>query len=237
MAYYESKNMKSNIVKFLLITVCISGIVAENCEDVTASSDARSFVVKRGISGCQYRVKPASGKSVKVFVNSTSGTDCVYVASGDKSEALCPTGATTTFTSIVAVDKSAESGGITTSTSTAEPTAASTDATSQSTNGKDEGDKTPSKGEEKVTEQGGTEENQKKDSEEAMENEPEADSHLIRQARDTTGSGGSVDVTGYYMLGKCSTAKRLGSNQIMQNLLNFLDKITWLLTSNVYGFH
>ncbi|VDP78461.1 unnamed protein product [Echinostoma caproni] len=194
--------MKSNIVKFLLITVCISGIVAENCEELTASSDANSFVVKGGISGCQYRVKPTSGKSVKVFVNSTSGTNCVKVASEDKSETLCPTGKTTTFSSSSTVDVSAESGAITTSASTDEPTAASTEATSQTTNGNEEV-KTPSEEEEKVTQQGGTEEDQKKDSEEALEKEPEADSHLIRQARDTPGSGGSMDVTVYYMLGKC----------------------------------
>ncbi|VDP65478.1 unnamed protein product [Echinostoma caproni] len=132
--------MNYNIVNFLLITFYVRDIVAENCEVLTATDEAQSFVIKNNITDCQYRVQSNSGKPLKVFVNATSGTDCVKVTSGDKSETLCSTGTTTEFKSSSAIDVSADSVTTTTTTATATitttPTTAPTPPSSEETKDK-----------------------------------------------------------------------------------------------------
>ncbi|VDP65476.1 unnamed protein product [Echinostoma caproni] len=210
--------MNNNIVIFLLINYYVSGIVAENCEVLTATDEAQSFVIKNNITDCQYRVQSNSGKPLKVFVNATSGTDCVKVTSGDKSETLCSTGTTTEFKSSSAVDVSADS--VLTTTTTAPttvttPKPAPTPTNPEGTDDKNkEGQKsgTPedpsgkSKGE---SQPAGKKEVKMSAEEEASEGKlqnqagPAAVKQLIRQTRETLKNAGSNDVTVYYMLGEC----------------------------------
>ncbi|VDP65480.1 unnamed protein product [Echinostoma caproni] len=128
--------MMSNILKFLFISVCVSVIVAaaqdsQNCEEVIASTEVKSFVIKGAVSGCQYRVQTDSGKLVKVFVNETSGVKCVKVTSGTESDTLCSTGATKQFTSSAPVEVSADSSTTSSETTTVEAPTVSPEATKQ----------------------------------------------------------------------------------------------------------
>ncbi|VDP70859.1 unnamed protein product [Echinostoma caproni] len=119
--------MKSNVMKILFITFCVSGVLAveaQSCKDVVATSEAKSVVVQSNVTGCQYRVTSDSGKTVKVYVNSTSGTKCVTVASGGVSETLCPQGTNNQFTSQEPIEVSAESGTTTTAAATTEASTA-----------------------------------------------------------------------------------------------------------------
>ncbi|VDP90347.1 unnamed protein product [Echinostoma caproni] len=215
--------MKSNIIKLLLIAICISDNVAANCEEVTASGETKSFVVKGSGTGCQYRVKSDSGKAVKVYVNETSGTNCVKATSGDRSETLCPKGATTVFTSTSAIDVSADS--VTTTTAAATTTVTPTTTPnpiqppSENGEGKKGSQKDPGADEKTSKEKGAEPQGDKKNGKEksAEENgtsveklpqEPPiaAASRLMRQARDISTSAASNDVTVYYVLGTSSSA-------------------------------
>ncbi|VDP83929.1 unnamed protein product [Echinostoma caproni] len=121
--------MKSNIVKLLLVTFCVSGVVdveAQSCEPVVASNEVQSVVVKGGVSGCQYRVSSDTGKAVKVYVNATSGTKCVIVTSGGTSDKLCPSSAYNQLISQESIELSAESGTTTTQAAVTEPSTAET---------------------------------------------------------------------------------------------------------------
>ncbi|VDP90842.1 unnamed protein product [Echinostoma caproni] len=206
--------MKSIIIKLLLITFCISDIVAEKCEEVTASADAKSFVVKRSGTGCQYRVKSDSGKAVKVYVNETSGTNCVKATSGDKFETLCPKGTMTAFTSTSAIDVSADSVATSTSAATTTVTPTTTEAPKpppSSGGGETEethkGQAPSEKGKE------GSQDPERKENAESenhnaasVEMSPMAAAavpafkSLIRQAREMPSSAGYNDVIVYYML-------------------------------------
>ncbi|VDP70860.1 unnamed protein product [Echinostoma caproni] len=75
----------------------------------------------KAVTGCQYRVTSDSGKSVKVYVTSASGTKCVTVTNGSTSETLCPSGTSNQFTSKEPIEISAEAEA-TTGASTAETT-------------------------------------------------------------------------------------------------------------------
>ncbi|VDP83425.1 unnamed protein product [Echinostoma caproni] len=139
--------MKSNIVRILLITVCVNGIVgkspvvgenyftlptkdAQSCKEVVASNEVQKVTVLGSGTGCQYRVISDSGQAVKVYVNTTSGTKCVKVSSEGKYETLCPSGATNQFSSSSPIEVSADSD---TTTSEAPTTAAPDAATEPNT--------------------------------------------------------------------------------------------------------
>ncbi|VDP88347.1 unnamed protein product [Echinostoma caproni] len=201
--------MNPDIIKLLLITFCISGIGAENCEEVTASVDAKSFVVKSNVTGCQYRVKSDSGKAVKVYVNDTSGTNCVKVTIGGQTDTLCPKSSTTAFSSTSAIDVSADSVTTTTATTTVTPTTTKASSPPASASeGENKGNsKDTSKGNGAVSQEGDNDgkEKSKKEKKAIMEMSkmgvPVAGANrLMRQARDASTTAGSDDVTVYYVL-------------------------------------
>ncbi|VDP78541.1 unnamed protein product [Echinostoma caproni] len=209
--------MKSKILELLLITIFVSVVVAENCEEVTASTETKSFVVKSGGKECQYRVKPNSGKPVKVFVNSTSGTNCVNVVIGDKSESLCPTGPTTEVLSSTAIDVSAET--VTNTTAAASTTVAPVTTPSPSPTppgNKNESEEAESgrnpKGKVPTSPAGESVQNHDNENEhkvadktaavQLLENRAAPSVKLVRQTRDASTSAGPNDVTVYYMLGE-----------------------------------
>ncbi|VDP86850.1 unnamed protein product [Echinostoma caproni] len=216
MVYHKLEKMNFNIVIFLLINYYVSGIVAENCEVVTATAEAKSFVIKNNITGCQYRVTSDSSKPLKVFVNATSGTDCVKVTSGDKSEMLCSTGAMTEFKSSSSIDVSADS--VTTTTTTPPTTVTTTPTTAPPLpNPGEMGEKKDKEGTKSGTAGGPSKEESQRGGEREEETDegkaesedlqsqagPAAVKQLIRQTRDTSRNAGSNEVTVYYMLGEC----------------------------------
>ncbi|VDP88160.1 unnamed protein product [Echinostoma caproni] len=207
--------MKSNIATFLLIIICVSSVVADNCEEVTASAEANSVIVRSGSKGCQYRVKPDSGKPVKVFVNSTSGRNCLNVASGGKSETICPTGPTTEFTSNSAIDISAETVTSTTADATTIIASTATPSPSPTSPGnKNESEEAepgskpgvnvqPSPAGEGVQQHEEEKENKVEDKKAAvkpLEIHAAPSVKLVRKTRDASTSARPNDVTVYYML-------------------------------------
>ncbi|VDP80661.1 unnamed protein product [Echinostoma caproni] len=229
--------MKSKIVKFLVITFCVSVVVdteAESCEPVIASNDVKSVVVRGSVSGCQYRVSSDSGKAVKVYVNATSGTKCVNVASGGTSEKLCPLSTNNQLISQDAIEVSADLEATTAQTAATEPSTAQT-TTSKQESGKDPKPPNESKGEKEKTGKGdsqppdgegeGSQEKQPPEGsneemvKESLKSPKEPEQHpknpdeivaapnkLIRSVRDSS----NTDVTVYYVLGEyCKPAKLL----------------------------
>ncbi|VDP88773.1 unnamed protein product [Echinostoma caproni] len=206
-------SMKSNVVKLLLVTFCVSGVVdveAQSCEPVVASNEVQSVVVKGGVSGCQYRVSSDTGKAVKVYVNATSGTKCVIVTSGGTSDKLCPSSAHNQLISQESIEVSVESGATTAQTAATEPTTVET-----TTPKKEDKPETEEKPNLDTNGKGDTQQAQKKKAEDPNE-APEAPessqkqapdpkvpqqnvpgaSPLLRSARDTS----SNDVTINYVL-------------------------------------
>ncbi|VDP78542.1 unnamed protein product [Echinostoma caproni] len=147
---YNPQNMNFNIVKIVFITFCVSGVLAaeaQSCKEVVATIEAKSIVVQSNVTGCQYRITSDSGKAVKVYVNSTSGTKCVTINSGGTSETLCPSGPKYLFTSKEPIEVSAESGATTTDASATEANTAQTSTPATET-GKDSVKPKPAESEE-----------------------------------------------------------------------------------------
>ncbi|VDP76350.1 unnamed protein product [Echinostoma caproni] len=136
----NSEKMNSTIVKKLLITGCISVIVAQDkqsCKEVVPSNEVQKVTVLGSGTGCQYRVISDSGKAVKVYVNATSGTKCVKVSSDAKSETLCPLGVTNQFISSSPIEVSADDNTTSSETTTIKPTGVPSEPTTQPTNSSD----------------------------------------------------------------------------------------------------
>ncbi|VDP96292.1 unnamed protein product [Echinostoma caproni] len=241
--------MKSNVMKILFITFCVSGVLAveaQSCKDVVATSEAQGVVVQSNVTGCQYRVTSDSGKAMKVYVNSTSGTKCVTVASGGVSETLCPQGTKNQFTSQEPIEVSAELGttttaATTTEASTAEITTVATkpggDSTKpnpdESEEGKhDDGKQPPADAgndnhqpekQEHPNNSNGVAENQLPAAPKqaspgkiVQEGGEPGSSQLLRRARDTSGT----DVTVYYILGEsCEVAMYKTQSKLLTNNL------------------
>ncbi|VDP85372.1 unnamed protein product [Echinostoma caproni] len=201
------EKMKSNIVKILLITVCVSVVVAQNkqsCKEVVASDEVQQVTVLVSGTGCQYLVKSDSGKAVKVYVNATSGTKCVKVSSDGKSDTLCPSGATNQISSSSPIEVSADSD-TTSPEETTTPTEAATESTTTPTGPTDPKSPGESGKEDPLQDpQGPASGKEGQNSGSGTEKIEEAAPlpGLLRKARANSETNASNDVIVYYVLGE-----------------------------------
>ncbi|VDP82221.1 unnamed protein product [Echinostoma caproni] len=183
------------------------------------------FTVLGNGTGCQYRVKPDSGKAVKVYVNTTSGSKCVKVSSDGKSETLCPSGAANQFISSSPIDVSADSDTTSPDASTeptgtvTDPSTTPTDAAPNKPSSDAEGKKPPAKPTAPETEASGqksqpSQTGAQKDEQVEHSNQDEQSNDvkdalspvILRKVRDNSGTAGSNDVIVFYLLDGVSTS-------------------------------
>ncbi|VDP80223.1 unnamed protein product [Echinostoma caproni] len=201
---------EENVAKDIKVKAAFRlGQDTEICKDVVASNEVESIVVSSNSTGCQYRVITDSGKEVKVYVNTTSGTKCVKVTSNGKSETLCPSGPTNQLTSSSPIEVSADSDTTSPNAPTTTPTEAATEPTKATP---DSTDPEPSEGQKKplpetappASGQQGEESGSRADKEDQMENEHQDEQPnvgpaalipaLLRKARANSDTDGSNDV-------------------------------------------
>ncbi|VDP79398.1 unnamed protein product [Echinostoma caproni] len=158
----------------------------------------------------------------------TSGTNCVRVTIGGQTDTLCPKGSTTAFSSMSAIDVSADT---VTTTTTAAPTTVtptSTEAPPQMPSGDDgkKGKGTETDQEKSNEMKKGEKENSETEGAASVEKSPRAAavagaSRLMRPAREAPTSAGSDDVIVYYMLEICvDLANQLKSERKQAKILH-----------------